>query len=321
MSYLDPPVIRRAMRMAENRVLTGIRFIDEILLGICERDLVLLGARTGVGKTQIATNIALQLAQRGEETLFIALEAHEREIEDRAIYAKIVEAFFDKYPNGKPGVDLRYRAWRMGLLDSELGELENEVYERNKFTLAYIRSIYRGASFTIDDFVNTIDSCGPDISLIVLDHFHFLDNPDDNEMRGFKTAAQKIREAALRNKKPVLLLAHMRKTTRGEKNPIPDIDDFHGSSDLTKIATDVVIAARAEDFDTTSGGRATWLYVPKSREAGDGQGYAALVAYDPRKGAYGNDYYLARVRRFSEPEFLQASQMPRWAKSAKVYSQ
>ncbi len=300
--------------------MTGIRPLDEMLLGFCERDLVLLGARTGVGKTQLATAIAVNLALRGTRTLFIALEAHHREIEDRALYARLVAQFFVRYPNGKPGINLRYRAWRMGLLDAELGDLEKEVHGELSRTLSYISTVYGGSKYTVDDFVKAIDSAEADIGLIILDHFHFIENPDDNEQRGFKAAAQKIREAALRNRKPVLLLAHMRKTSRGEKNPIPDIDDFHGSSDLTKIATDVIIAARAEEIAGVNGERGTWLYIPKSREAGDAQGYAALVGYDSRTGVYKEEYFLARVRRFSEPEFIQASQFPRWARSAKVWN-
>ena len=79
--------VHRAQRTEDGRlrrVMTGIRPLDEMLLGFCERDLVLLGARTGVGKTQLATAIAVNLALRGSRTLFIALEAHHREMEDRA---------------------------------------------------------------------------------------------------------------------------------------------------------------------------------------------------------------------------------------------
>lgn len=322
MSFLPSTAERRSERMKRgaHSVPWGIRFLDEATLGIFPDDTPLLGGYTGVGKTQIAVHVAFAAAKT-MEVGYWALEERRNAVEERLIWAELVKTFFERHPHGLPGIDLRYRAWLGGGLDASLGDLEHEVYERIKFTLANIRTSYGGASFSVHQFVQEFEAMSPTISLGILDHSHYLELPDKDEQRGLKKAVQSIRQAVIRKQKPILLLAHLRKSSRGDQSAIPDIDDFHGSSDLTKIATDVIIAARAETFAPKNGGRATWFYIAKSRDAGDSQGYAGLVNYDTREGRYSDKYYLARVRRFSEPEFLQASQMPRWAKSAEVFPQ
>jgi replicative DNA helicase len=64
----------------------GVQFLDEAVGGIYSNDLVLYGAKTGIGKTQLATITAMANAANGKRVHFFALEAEQHEIERRIKY-------------------------------------------------------------------------------------------------------------------------------------------------------------------------------------------------------------------------------------------
>lgn len=316
MSLIETAETRIANRAVEaaNWIPFGISFLDEALLGISPNDLVLLGAHTGVGKTQIATHVAMNAVSQYKRVRFYALEAEDGEIQDRAVWNEMCRRFYKRNPHGQPGIDLRYRAWRRGDLQS-LQDLEIEVTRELNTKFLELETIYQKGGYTVENFVESLEGIG-DVSLIVVDHMHYFDMDDENEVRALRRAVKQIRKAVLHLKKPVLLLAHLRKSDRMQKSPVPDIDDFYGSSDLTKIATQVIIASRAEEEAKSAFMRPTWLYIAKSRDAGETQGYSGLCSYNLREGRYNANYLLARVRRGADPEIMEGSRIPRWAKGA-----
>ena len=318
---LQNPILLATERVSRgaSAIPWAIDFLDDAFLGIVNTDLTLLGAWTGVGKTQIASHIAYQAAKASKNVAFFALEAEDGEIEDRLLWAAICREWWSRNPQGKPGVDMRYVAWRNGLLHEELFEIERAILPLVRMDMDGLRTIYKNeesTSFTVDDFVKAFDAAKDEADLIIVDHMHYFDFDDENENRALKLAAKKIRAAALRHKKPVLLLAHLRKASRQGQTMLPDIDDFYGHSDLVKIGVNVIMAARADEKKLKSGNRATWFYIPKARHAGDAQGYAALVGFDVTKGSYTPGYQLYRARRWQEPELISKDELPRWAKRA-----
>lgn len=310
--------LQRAARGAK-AIPWAIDFLDDAFLGIVETDLILLGAWTGVGKTQIASHLARQAAKSSKNIVFFALEAEEGEIEDRLLWEAVSREWWNRNPQGKPNVDMRYVAWRNGLLHEELFEIEQAVLPLVRLDLDGLRTVYKNENkshFTVDDFVKQFEAAKEEADLIIVDHMHYFDFDDENENRALKNAAKKIRAAALLHKKPVLLLAHLRKAARQGQTMLPDIDDFYGHSDLVKIGVNVILAARADEKKLKSGNRATWFYIPKARHAGDAQGYAAIVGFDVTKGSYTPNYQLYRARRWEEPELIAKDELPRWAKRA-----
>lgn len=295
----------------------GVDFLDDALLGVCLEDLVVLGAGTGVGKTQIAAHIAMNASQKGKNVLFLALEAEQGEIENRLLYERLSREWWTRNPNGKPGVDIRYIAWRKGLLEEELFEIEKEVWSDLNLKMANLTTVYQSdeLGFTVRDFVAYLEKM-EDFDMAIVDHLHYFDFEDQDEMRGLKKAVKLIRQTCLKKKKPILLLSHLRKMDRRADSPLPDIDDFHGSSDITKVGVNVVLIARAPGFETAPHKVANWIYLPKGRHAGDAVAYAGLVTYDLRKGNYSPGYVLHRADRYKAPEEIPAEKHPRWAKHA-----
>lgn len=69
-------------------VRTGFPRLDEKLLGLREGQMVVVGARPGVGKTSFALNLAVQAAEAGATVAFFSLEMSTTEIAQRLISAR-----------------------------------------------------------------------------------------------------------------------------------------------------------------------------------------------------------------------------------------
>ncbi len=307
----------RQLAFGANIFPSGVSFLDDALGGIAKTDLTLLGGRTGTGKTQLAVQIARRAAQAGKTVHFFALEADENEIEERLLYSEIAKAFFLIPFSERPKIWLRYSDWRAGKFDAELQEIGRKAYLELRTKTYSFNRIYRGKSYTVDDFIAAFEGIRHETDFVVIDHLHFFDLLEENENQGLKRATRLIRSAALDYEKPVLLLAQLRKADRNSENPIPDIDDFYGHSDLVKTATGVILLAKDETLGSQTASQNTYAYIAKSRHAGDAQGYAGLLSYNLRTNSYDDSYYLAKVRRFSGPELLKSKgEMPKWARNA-----
>jgi hypothetical protein len=127
-----------------------------------------------------------------------------------------------------------------------------------------------------------------------------------------------IRELVKKHRRPVLVVAHIRKADRSTKRLIPVIDDFHGSSDVVKMATKAVLLAPASDrVNSASHLWKTYLSAGKCRVEGSRARYAACVVFDARRRVYEDDYLLGTVSpggdKFTE---VETSKWPLWARFA-----
>lgn len=286
-------------------------FLDDYLRCIMPNDLVILGAETGAGKTELARWIAASNALSGKRVYYLALEAEPQEIERRNKYSIIAE-LVTKHRVQVPG-GLNYIDWYRGAIERYLGEIDAEANELFDARYKSLFTYYRGSKFDHDDIRKLFLAVQDDADLIVLDHLHYVDVDDDNENRGFKNLIKTIRDASISIGKPVILVAHLRKPDRRIKALLPSIHDFHGSSDITKIATDAIILAPAWSMPTSREGVATTFFgIPKAREAG-GTKLVALCEFDWRKKLYADHYTLGREHKPGEFEPLGTVDVPGWA--------
>lgn len=270
----------------------GVRFLDEALGGIGSRDLILLGAKTGTGKTALATIAALANCKAGKRVHYFALEAEEREIERRMKFQIIAREY---YANGGH-VLLRYPDWYLGRLDHVVGGYEDFADAEIARTVKGLKTFYRHDSFTSDDFCRHLESIKDETDLVILDHLHYVDSADENENRGYKRTVKQIRDSALRAGKPVMVVAHVRKGDRRYEALLPNIEDFHGSSDIPKIATKAIMLA--PDYETKTGKSSLWMtymQIAKCRMDSSLTRYVARLIFDTRQDCYLQDYTLGRL--------------------------
>lgn len=294
----------------------GIGFLDDAIRGILPTDIVLIGAATGVGKTEIASAIAMNGARNGRTVHFFALEAEKWEIERRLKYAELARLFYSGPHRDMPGLHLNYLDWRWGDYDDSLAELERKAEQTVSMDLGNLNVIYREKDFGVKDFLDYFEHIQHETDLVILDHLHFFDFDDENELRALRKAIKVIRDAALRHAKPVILLAQLRKANL-QPGELPSIHEFHGPADVTRQATAVVMLSLSESDEADES--VTRMQVVKCRGRGEVRRFVAMMRYDTRSNTYTPNYYLARVKCSREaPIILRSRQeMPYWAKNAK----
>jgi replicative DNA helicase len=289
-----------------------VNFLDDYLRGIAPRDLVVIGARTGAGKTELVRLIAQQTAAQGKRVYLLALEAEPREIERRIKYAVLAHAVHKlRIPGGE---ELNYPDWLYGRCHGITGSIEKQTDEWIAQHLRTLHTLYRGVDFGMEDLEQRLRELEGRADLVILDHLHYVDIDDRDENRGVKAIVKTIRNAALITGVPVIVVAHLRKRDRGRKMLVPEIDDFHGTSDITKIATSVIMLGPAHDQPSTRSWVAnTYFSIPKMR-AGGACPYVAMVGYDRLRHTYEPSYMLGKLSFAGDSiEFISKEDYPRWA--------
>lgn len=322
--------VERAERIEQSsRILSyGVTYIDEATGGILPNDLILIGAKTGFGKTQLVTRIAAKNAQEGKKVALFALEAEEHEIERRLkfmIYGRAYRLWVER--NGiHNATAIDYARWRLGQLEKELAQFEDGVNKHmEKFST--LQTIYRkGGDYGIDELERDIVRVAPTTDLIIIDHLHYVDVDDQDENRGTKGIVKKLRDLALGLGKPIILVAHMRKTQGGKYAPLlPSLEDFHGSSDIIKIATTAIILGpcygpkftlpvQEEELRDTW---ATYIRIAKCRLEGSRLRYTGVGFFDPQLGSYRDTYAVGHLVS-NDCHWDPEQRRPHWAKSASI---
>jgi hypothetical protein len=293
-------------------------FLDDYLRCIMPHDLILIGAATGAGKTELARSIAASTAATGKHVHYFALEAEPYEIERRtkfAVLAGLVLRRGIKIP--APGMN--YADWYCGQLERFLVGLDDEADAIVTQKYKTLHTYYRGSRFDHDDIRRLFLAINTQTDLIILDHLHYVDVDDDNENRGFKRTMKMIRDVSLGIGKPVILVVHLRKRDQSRRRElVPVIEDVHGSSDVGKICTRAAILAPAskaalEDIPARAGCAPTFFSIPKDRVSGACP-YIAVVDFDYRARTYADTYTLGRPARGGEKfEPLGFGDAPGWA--------
>lgn len=298
------------LKYAERQLPYNVALLDDCLRSIMPHDLVVIGARTGGGKTELGRHIAATNATRGRHTYYFALEAEEREMERRTKYSVLAGLIYSR--SIRLERLFNYSDWYRGRFDSQLRDLEREadeiIGERYKTLYTY----YRGPEFYAANFKRLVLAYQEHADLFVLDHLHYVDNDDDNENRGMREIITTVRNTALLVGKPVILIVHLRKRQTGTKALVPSMDDIHGSSDIGKNCTHAVMIEPALGMPSSNKNlNNTFFSIPKDR--GDGTKHLiALCPFDWRTKRYADFYTLGRDNRGTfDP--LGTDEVPYWA--------
>lgn len=298
----------------------GVKFLDDALIGVLPSDLILIGAPPGVGKTQFCCNMALSNISKGKRVHYIALEAEQMEIERRLKYQIISRLFFGD-PN-RPQLEskLSFDRWYLGFFLKELWSYEliaaKEMIEKYQGLFLF----YKGEKFGLVDLIEQVTLKSEDTDLIIVDHVHYFDFDDENENRAMKEIAKMVRTLALENKKPIVLVAHLRKKDRGNTELVAGMEEFHGSSDLYKIATKVITFS-AGGY-TNAGEFETFFRIPKNRLNGAVTRFTGRTFFSAQKGSYEDSYKLGSAEQSKQAGFkeLEPFNYPEWAKGQVVHS-
>lgn len=221
----------------------GIDYLDCVLNGIRPCDLIIIAARTGAGKTELSSLIAMHNAAKNRRVVLFALEAEKFEIHRRLKYQMLAKYFFSHRLEFSESIRLNYTDWLFDKYGTAFDSLEEKLEEDLVRALENLE-IYspQAVDFTKKDFsIVYNDACEQGADLIILDHIHYLaPNEKEHENEHIKKTMWGLRDSVNQKEVPIVAFSHLRKQTKYDTAVVPSLEEIHGSSEISKQANHVI---------------------------------------------------------------------------------
>lgn len=311
-------VLDRIESLADRVIEFGISFLDDATLGIAEEELVIIGARTGTGKTELL-NLIAEGAARHARVAFFSLESHDLEMEQRAIFREIYGRIEKLPPKQKEqiiaGGKLSYTAFARGAYNHEA--LRDAVKDMaGLFDAKYenLKILYR-KNPTAKSIENDILSMQGEIDLWILDHLHFLSYEGRDELDAVRQAMKLFYDVAAKQKAPLIIASHLRKDSSG--GGFPEISDLHGSSEISKRAVTTILIDQLPKNKFYAGPNdiPTLFHIAKFRIDGKIRRHYAVHQFNTVTRRY-SDHYVLMKKDEDDEIVADDSPKPDWAKHA-----
>ncbi len=296
--------------------------LEDALAGLNPTDLMILAGRSGHGKSQLATDFSRQFCKQGKKVFMFALEAYEKEFEMRMLYSKLAQLYFaDKE---RKNTFLNFRDWFNGdtAVHEALKKYQDEAYASLKREFENFHTFYRSSGqFTIQDFEREFNNIRNHVDLVIVDHLNFFDSHSDKltENKATEEIVKRTRDCVLLHKIPVVLLSHVRKAD--EMKLIESMEDIHGTSNIFKIATKVLITAKDFSKDTENGLIYHSLFRANKDRYGDvADRYVFRCGFNIQTKEYEKSYQVGTIQKEKNKEFfepiVERGRIPKFAKRA-----
>ena len=217
---------------------TGFRSLDRVLAGMGNSDLVIVGARPGMGKTSFCLNIGTNVAKQTKKAVAIfSLEMSAEQLVSRVISS---EALIDSYA-------LR------------TGELKPEEWGH----IAQAASALSGCDILIDDTpgisvtkmkakLRRVENLG----LVVIDYLQLMqsDKKIDNRTQEVSEISRSLKILAKELNVPVICCSQLSRGTEANTNKRPMISHLRESGSIEQDADVIIFLYRDEYYKNAEGG-------------------------------------------------------------------
>lgn len=267
----------------------GMPYLDTTLSGILRSDLILIGARTGAGKSTIANQIAYHNSKNGVKVSLFSLENYENEF--------VLVEFFKECQNMDYQTDINFREFKARLKNFP-DEIMEKAFAVVKKNIENVKMVARKPDgFTIEDMSrHFVDNARAGSQMFVIDHIDYFDmhNPKASENQNITEIMREIRKLQDVYQVPVVLISHLKKGLR--ETIIPTLEDFMGTSNKVKEATTVILFAPDDEENTATAThiRRTWICIRKERGI-EFYNTACNVGFNCKLKTYENEYVINKV--------------------------
>jgi len=305
----------------------GIKPLDDALKCIMPNELVVIGADSGVGKSELGLHIALTNAKQNKTVALYFLEGGHIEAMARMKWRDVARKYYNKHSHS--GIEMDYSLWRTNQIrDLLIQSIESEVYEEYQNELKDNLFIYPvSEGFTLNNLTSSlldfhsletafsgIDPNGFNLDLIVIDHLQYFSLTEkETEIEAITNILKAVNQITNNYKIPVVLISHLRK--KGKDRGLPDQEDFYGSSNIPKISsTSIVISPDSASENFNDNVYYSFFRIVKSR-VGVRSSLAMRLKFDLKTRSYCDEYELYRIGKngLINKSPLADSEKPKWA--------
>lgn len=211
---------------------SGISALDEITTGLNKSDMIIVGARPGMGKTSFALNIARNVAvQQNRTVAFFNLEMSREQMVNRLLSSEA----------------------RVSSKKLRVGNLTPDEWSR----IAFASSVLCKAPIYLDDTASiTVPEMKArlrrlkDVGFVVIDYLQLMKSPRriDNRVQEVTEITRGLKVMAKELNIPIMVCAQLARTTEKQANHRPALADLRESGSIEQDADQVLFLYRDEYY-------------------------------------------------------------------------
>jgi replicative DNA helicase len=230
-----------------DRIDTGYPRLDSILKGLHGGNLVLIGARPGVGKSAFSGDLAIKVAGEGKPVLLFSMEMMADEVAERVLARNAAIPL-------NTLIDRRINPDQYKLLSRTIGRIENlplHICDDPHVTAGKIRAVSRSI---------------PSLSLIIVDFISLMQSENRHDSRNLELGAisRDLKNLAAEMKIPIIALAQLNRGA--DETERPTLRSIRDSGELEQNANKVLFLWKVRPDQNIVG-----VSVAKNRRGGTGE--------------------------------------------------
>ena len=216
---------------------TGIQPMDDAYGGLDRTDLIVIAGRPGMGKTELAINIANSVGRQKGKGLLISMEMSDMQVVERHVADR---AGLSVGTLRNPLNLIQEQYTRLTAATGTLLDEDNHVID---------------GSFTVDECIAHAERMNMDggLSFLAIDYLGLIEKPSNiPEHQAIADITRKLKQFCLRNKVPVILLAQLNRGPEGRQEKRPGLGDLAKSGAIEQDADVIIFPYRDEVYDENS---------------------------------------------------------------------
>ena len=240
---------------------TGLDDLDIFCKYLEAGNIMTIGGRPSMGKTNFAITLVNHLVNIRKNVLFISLEHSKEQIVQRLVAEKIGTPLFR-------------------LLDGNVREEEVEII-LNSYKDKSLEIVDK-TNLSIEDIETKIQETKPDI--VFVDYVQLVEAPKaPNLTEAINLVIKEIKRIAVDNNVIVVLVSQLSRTVEGRINKHPMLSDLRNGSLLEEISDVILFLYRDEYYDSEAENPINEIIIAKNST-----GLTGVVTLDFRNGFFRN---------------------------------
>jgi replicative DNA helicase len=232
-------VLENRMKGAESGLYlkTGIQPMDDTYGGFDRTDLIVIAGRPGMGKTELAINIANSIGRQKGKGLLISMEMSDMQVVERHVA-------------DRAGLSIGALRNPLDMIDEQYTRLTvatGTLLDENNYVL--------DGSFTVDECIAHAERMNMDggLSFLAIDYLGLIVKPkaERNDI-AIAEITRKLKRFTLRNKVPVILLSQLNRGVEGRTDKRPTLADLKDSGAIEQDADVIIFPYRDEVYNDHS---------------------------------------------------------------------
>lgn len=249
---------------------TGLTALDAVSGGLKPGKLVVIGARTSVGKTALAHQIGCDVAMAGHPVVFVSLEMDDDELAVR-------------YLSRETGIDLRRIDESKDLGDAEIQALDTVRRERAAGAPMWVRAPRSAKPSDLSAWF-VAEVMRRKVRVFVIDYLGLLDvggsaGRSANRSQEIGVATRALKSAAMQTGTTMIVLAQLNRGLESRDVKAPRLSDLRDSGDIEQDADGVWLMHYPHDHDKSKPRDVMEIHVAKNR--GGPKGEVVRLKWEP----------------------------------------